>query len=80
MKEAVGVAHELFLEGLPLARTVNRRLAFDLDLFSRGGLLVLQKIERQGYDVLRERPHVTKTERVTLLLGAAVRTVFERAA
>jgi len=80
MKEAVGVARELFLEGLPLARTVNCRLAFDLDLFSRGGLRVLRKIERQGYDVLRQRPHVSKVERVTLLLGSMVRTVVERAA
>jgi squalene synthase HpnC len=84
MKEAVGVAHELFMQGLPLARTVNRRLAFDLDLFSRGGLQVLRKIERQGYDVLRQRPHITKTERMMLLAGATVRTmtggVFSRAA
>ena len=75
MKEAVGVARDLFLEGLPLARTVNRRLAFDLDLFSRGGLRVLSKIERQGYDVLRQRPHVTRVERVALLLGAVMRTM-----
>jgi squalene synthase HpnC len=80
MKDAVAVARELFLEGLPLARTVNRRLAFDLDLFSRGGLQVLRKIERQGYNVLRKRPHVNKVERVTLLLGAMVRTMVERAA
>ena len=84
MKDAVAVARELFLEGLPLSRTVDLRLAFDLELFSRGGLQVLRKIERQGYDGLRRRPHVTKVERVTLLLGALMRTmtrtVFERAA
>ncbi len=80
MKEAVDVARTLFLEGLPLARTVNARLAFDLDLFSRGGMRVLDKIERQNYDVLARRPHVTKVERVTLLLGTVVRTVFTRAA
>ncbi|MGA2182055.1 MAG: squalene synthase HpnC [Bryobacteraceae bacterium] len=84
MKDAVTVARELFLEGLPLSRTVNLRLAFDLELFSRGGLQVLRKIERLGYNVLRKRPHVTKVERVTLLLGALMRTmtrtVFERAA
>jgi squalene synthase HpnC len=84
MKEAVGVARELFLEGLPLARTVNRRLAFDLDLFSRGGLQVLRKIEQQGYDVLRQRPHITKTERAMLLVNAMIctmtRGVLSRAA
>ncbi len=80
MKEAVGVARELFLEGLPLARTVNRRLALDLELFSRGGLRVLRKIERQRYDVLRKRPRVTKVERVALLVGAVLRTALARAA
>ena len=32
---------------------VDRRLAIDLDLFSRGGMRVLEKIEQQDYDVLR---------------------------
>lgn len=84
MTDAVAVARELFLEGLPLTRTVNLRLAFDLELFSRGGLQVLRMIERQGYDVLRARPHVSKAGRVMLLLGAMVRVPFrglgERAA
>ena len=53
MKEAVDVARELFLKGLPLADHVDRRLAIDLELFSRGGLKILEKIERQDYDVLR---------------------------
>jgi len=80
MKDAVDVAREWFVEGLPLAQTVNRRLAFDLDLFSRGGLQVLRKIERQGYNVLRRRPHITKVERVVLLLRSVARIAFERAA
>ncbi len=46
MREAVEVARKLFLEGLPLAKTVDRRLGFDLELFSRGGMRVLDKIER----------------------------------
>ena len=32
--------------------TVDRRLALDLELFSRGGMRVLDKIEQQDYDVL----------------------------
>ncbi len=56
MKEAVDVARELFLKGLPLAGSVDRRLAIDLELFSRGGLKVLEKIERQDYNVLRGAP------------------------
>ena len=37
MREAVDVADDLFHRGLPLIKTVDRRLALDLELFSRGG-------------------------------------------
>jgi len=80
MREIVEQARELFLRGLPLSRMVDRRLALDLDLFSRGGMRVLEKIEAQGYDVLRARPAISKTERVWLLLGSLARVVFSRAA
>jgi squalene synthase HpnC len=80
MKEALAVARGLFLKGLPLAGQVDRRLAIDLELFSRGGLKILEKIERQDYDVLRARPAISKTERVGLLLGALRRRAFSRAA
>jgi squalene synthase HpnC len=69
MQEAVEVARKLFLEGQPLARTVDRRLRFDLELFSRGGMRVLDKIAAQDYNVLSRRPHISKIERVGLLLG-----------
>ena len=80
MKEAITVARELFLKGLPLAGQVDRRLAIDLELFSRGGLKILEKIERQDHDVLRARPAISKTERVGLLLSALTRRAFSRAA
>jgi len=80
MREIVGKARGLFLEGLPLIGMVNRRLALDLDLFSRGGLHVLHKIEQHGYDVLRSRPAISKAERVRLLLGSLARLAFQRAA
>jgi squalene synthase HpnC len=76
MRETVGQARELFLEGLPLSGMVDRRLAIDLDLFSRGGMRVLEKIERQGYNVLAARPRVSKVERVGLLLGSVARVAF----
>lgn len=80
MQEAVGVARKLFLQGLPLAGQVNRRLAIDLELFSRGGLKILEKIEKQECNVLRARPSISKTERIGLLLGALTRRAFSRAA
>ena len=80
MREAVGKARELFLEGLPLCGMVERRLSLDLDLFSRGGLRILEKIEAQDYNVLAARPAISKAERVRLLLASLARTAFSRAA
>jgi len=80
MKEAVSVAGELFLRGLPLADQVVRRLGIDLELFSRGGLKILEKIEAQDYNVLTVRPAISKVERVGLLLGTLSRRVFSSAA
>ena len=68
MAEAVDVARDLFERGLPLVSTVDRRLALDLELFSRGGMSVLSKIREQGYDVLRRRPRISKWERFGILL------------
>jgi squalene synthase HpnC len=80
MREAVEVAREFFLNGLPLARMVDRRLALDLDLFSRGGMRVLDKIEQLDYDVLSSRPAISRAERAGLLLGSLLRVVRWNAA
>ena len=68
MREAVAYARELFERGLPLIPTLNARLSLDVELFSRGGLAILDKIEACGYRVLDERPKIEKAERVVLLL------------
>jgi squalene synthase HpnC len=80
MREAVDRTRALFVAGLPLNRMVNKRLAVDLELFSRGGMRILDKIEQQGYDVLSRRPKISKAERVTLLLGTVARVAFGGAA
>lgn len=73
MRESVGYARALFAEGRPLAARLDRRLALDIALFSRGGLLVLDKIERSGFDVLKARPAISKTERAALLVRTLTR-------
>lgn len=80
MREIVAKARKLFLEGLPLAGMLDRRLAVDIELFSRGGMRVLDKIEQQDYDVLSRRPAISKAERVGLLLGVLLRQAFRKAA
>lgn len=76
MAEAVEEARRLFAIGLPLARTVDRRLSLDLELFNRGGLKILDKVEAQGYDVLTRRPAISKAERAGVLARSLVRWAF----
>jgi squalene synthase HpnC len=80
MREIVDRTRDLFHKGLPLVGIVNKRLSLDLDLFSRGGLRVLDKIEQQNYNVLARRPAISKMERIALLLSSLIRVTFSKAA
>ncbi|ABF40746.1 Squalene/phytoene synthase [Candidatus Koribacter versatilis Ellin345] len=71
MKFEVARAREWFAKGLPLVKMVNRELALDVELFSNGGLEILNAIERQGYDVLKSRPVISKPKKLWLVLRAA---------
>jgi squalene synthase HpnC len=70
LRHEVDFARSLFEKGLPLIGRVNRDMALDLDLFSRGGLEILNAIERTNYDVLSERPAISKTTKLGLALRA----------
>jgi squalene synthase HpnC len=70
LKYEVNYARSMFTAGLPLIGRVNRALALDLDLFSRGGLEILRAIELQKYDVLSNRPAISKTTKISLALRA----------
>ncbi|MGB6826458.1 MAG: squalene synthase HpnC [Terracidiphilus sp.] len=70
MRYEVDFARSLFEQGLPLIGRVNRDLAVDLDLFSRGGLEILRAIERHDYDVLSARPAISKRTKLSLALRA----------
>jgi squalene synthase HpnC len=70
MRFEVEYARSLFEQGLPLIGMVDRGLALDLDLFSRGGLEILRAIERQDYDVLAARPAISRLTKLQLALRA----------
>ena len=70
MRHEVDYARSLFEQGLPLIGRVNRDLALDLDLFSRGGLEILRAVERRDYDVLSARPAISKRTKLALALRA----------
>jgi squalene synthase HpnC len=70
LSHEVDYARSLFEQGLPLIGKVNRDLALDLDLFSRGGLEILRAIERHDYDVLSARPAISKLTKLALAARA----------
>src|SRR5260370_979143 len=72
MKDLIARTRVLFAEGHPLAKMVDGRLSVDLEMFTRGGLAVLDAIEAMGYDTLHHRPAVSKVKQAGLLGRALV--------
>ena len=72
MKFEVERAREWFTQGLPLIGKVERQLATDIELFSRGGQEILNAIERQDFAVLGRRPAISKARKLALVARAAV--------
>ena len=76
MKFEVERARDWFRQGLPLIGKVDRELAVDLGLFSRGGLEILSAIEKQNFAVLGNRPAISKTRKLALVAHAAMSKLF----
>ncbi len=76
MKDLIARTRQLFAEGMPLADTVDSALRVDLELFSRGGLAVLDAIEAIGYNTLESRPSIPKSKQLRLLLRALAQRTF----
>jgi squalene synthase HpnC len=72
MKFEVGRARQWFDRGLPLINTVDKKLAVDIELFSRGGQEILNAIERQNFAVLGHRPVISKPRKFALVARAAL--------
>ena len=73
MKYEVDYARELLEGGLPLVDVLPGPLQIDIDLFARGGLRILQRIEQIDYRVLETRPVVTKLDALRILSSALLR-------
>ena len=72
MKDLIARTRTLFAEGRPLTKLVDGRLSVDLEMFSRGGLAVLDAIGSIGYDTLNQRPAISKAKQARLLGRALV--------
>ena len=71
-------AREWFERGRALLGMVDRELAIDIELFTRGGEEILNCIERQDFDVLRARPTISKPRKLALVASAAARALWNR--
>jgi squalene synthase HpnC len=83
MKELIARTRTLFNQGMPLAKLVDSRLSIDLEMFSRGGLAVLDAIKSEGYNTLQYRPSIGKGKQARLLgrsFVAHLATKFNRTA
>jgi phytoene synthase len=78
MQDLIARTRSLFAEGLPLAKMVDSRLSVDLEMFSRGGLAVLDAIEATGYDTLHKRPAISKLKQARLLGRTLVKRLVSR--
>ncbi len=70
LRDLVARTRELFARGLPLLDQVDAALRVDLDLFTRGGLAVLDAIEASGCNTIEHRPAIGKAARLRLLVRA----------
>jgi squalene synthase HpnC/squalene synthase HpnD len=71
MRDLVARTRALFVQGMPLAASVAADLRVDIEMFSRGGIAVLDAIERASYNTLQKRPSIGKAQQA-LLLGRAL--------
>ena len=78
MKSLIARTRELFAAGMPLAERLEGPLRVDIEMFSHGGLAVLDAIEESGYNTLERRPAISKFKQLGLLGGALVRRAFTR--
>ena len=66
-------ARQFLQDGLPLVTRLPGRLQVDIDLFARGGLKILDRIEGLQFNVWKERPVVSRFEFAVLFLQSFVR-------
>jgi len=69
MQELVADARDRFQAGKPLVESVPRKLRTDILMFIRGGLAILDAIERLQFNVLEIRPTLSQWTKLRLLLG-----------
>jgi squalene synthase HpnC len=78
MSDLIAKTREIFARGLPLAQRVSPQLRVDIELFSGGGLAVLDAIEAVGYNTLDRRPALTRATQLGLLARAVAGRILHK--
>jgi squalene synthase HpnC len=78
MRFEVDRTRGFFQRGMSLPGLLPPGARVDVELFIAGGLAILRKIERQGYNVWASRPVLTKWEKAALITAAVVRQAPSR--
>ena len=63
----------IFRQGAQLLNHLEGHAKTDVALFTRGGMAVLDAIEKQDYDVLKRRPSLSRLKKARLLLSTWTR-------
>lgn len=77
MQFEVDRAWEFFQKGLKLIHHIDGRLKLDVECFSRGGMKILERIRHMKYNVLKDRPALTKWDKIQILYLAFFRQLLK---
>jgi squalene synthase HpnC len=67
MEDLVSRTRQLFQQGLPLVESVAPEVRVPIEMFSRGGLSVLDAIESIGYNTLQQRPALSAATKLWIV-------------
>jgi squalene synthase HpnC len=70
MQFEVARARALMLSGAPLAKRLPGRIGWELRMMVQGGLRILDRLDRAGYDVFRQRPQLKKLDWLAIGVNA----------
>ncbi len=69
-------AAALFDQGLALLPMIHPRYRIDIELFTRGGQAILERIRAAGYDTLSHRPTLRRRDKLTLFARLFLRRLL----
>jgi squalene synthase HpnC len=78
MRFQIGRTRELFDRGAALWRMIDGPGAADVEMFTRGGMAVLDAIERSHYRVFRKRITISRARKTALIASWLVRRLMPR--